>query len=66
MYLRELLVGLPDYEPIELEVKGDVGTRAAYARDFKSEPSNNNIVTSLYSGYDPETKESYIYIEVRK
>ncbi len=65
-HLDSLLERLPDYERVEVEIKGDVGTKAGYARDIREEFKEVYIVDRLYTGYDPEIKDSYLYLEIRK
>ncbi len=65
-HLASLLEQMPDYERVEVEIKGEAGTKAGYARDIRVEFQEVYIVDRLYTGYDPEIKDSYLYIEVRR
>ncbi len=64
--LHAVLRALPDWERVEIEIKGEVGTKAGYAKDIRTEFEDmHGLVEAMYSGYDPEVKDSYIYLEVR-
>ena len=64
--LHAILNVLPDWERVEVEIKGEAGTKAGYAKDIRPEFKEvHGLVESMYSGYDPEVKDSYIYLEVR-